>query len=337
MKSKIFISYSRCDLAFAQSFVAEIEKAAGIKPWVDLSGVETGEQFTDVIIQAIDSCEIFVFLISRSSLESPWTKKEVLYAKDCNKKIYPIIIDGAEPHGWFRFEFGRIDCINYAVPEQREKLLDNLAQLFSERREASAEDVFLSKARRFKTNDGVIDADERAELERLAAALGIGAVTREALIEKVECEYESPSGRQAERASEPAGGRLPEDSVSPFKSFYHRYLQLWKGIFDYRGRSGRLTYWVGVCGHLIAFLVVCVLDVALNADFTMVALFAFACVFPWLALCVRRARDAGLSPWVAVFNGAPLLMLGADASWVLLCGMVIVLGCLPGRKMSGRT
>lgn len=328
MTSKIFISYSRRDLAFAKLFVVEIEKATGIKPWVDLSGIETGEPFTDVIIQAIDNCEIFVFLISRSSLESPWTRQEVLYAKNCRKKIYPVVIDGVEPHGWFLFEFGRIDCIDYAVPEQREKVLANLAQLFPKRREASAEDVFLAKTRRFIRYDGVIDGELRMELERLAAELGIDAIARETLIEKVECEYESVS----------AVGRLPDALGSSFKSFWRRYLQVWKSILDYRGRSDRPTYWVGICGHLLAFLLVLFgLWAAVPADYVLLVClllsFDIACVMSWLSLCVRRVRDAGLPPWVVVVNGVPLFVGGAVVSLVLLCGIVIVLGCLPSRKL----
>ena len=50
-----------------------------------------------------------------------------------------------------------------------------------------AEKVFLSRARRFKTDDGVIDPDERKELDSLAERLGISILRREALIEQVEC------------------------------------------------------------------------------------------------------------------------------------------------------
>ena len=53
-----------------------------------------------------------------------------------------------------------------------------------------AEKVFLSRARRFKINDGVIDPSEREELDSLAERLGISILRREALIEQVECAFE---------------------------------------------------------------------------------------------------------------------------------------------------
>jgi len=52
-----------------------------------------------------------------------------------------------------------------------------------------AEKVFLSRARRFKTDDGVIDPSERKELDSLADRLGISILRREALIEQVECAF----------------------------------------------------------------------------------------------------------------------------------------------------
>ena len=52
-----------------------------------------------------------------------------------------------------------------------------------------AELVFLRKARRFKANDGRIDAEEKKELKDVAVELGIDPVRREELIEQVEDEY----------------------------------------------------------------------------------------------------------------------------------------------------
>lgn len=201
--SHAFISYSRLDIDFARHFVEEVASTTGVNPWIDLQGVETGSQFTDVIVGAIDKCDVLIFLISEHSLNSPWVKKEVLYAKDCGKRIFPVIIDKTIPSGWFRFEFGRIDCIDYNILEQRAKLLDNLKESLGisnvvtlqnkkdEGQKADAEAVFLKKAKRFKYNDGVIDARERVELDSTGRRLGIDAIRVEALIERVESDFDN--------------------------------------------------------------------------------------------------------------------------------------------------
>ena len=208
--SQIFISYSRKDIDFARHFVDEVTNATGVAPWIDLKGIETGAQFTDVIVGAIDRCSIFIFLISKDSLDSIWVKKEVLYAKDCEKRIFPVIIDETSPSGWFRFEFGRIDCIAYNVAEQRSKLFANLAESLGveshtavvesgscQKRKDDAEELFLSKVQRLKYNDGVIDARERAELDDVARRLGISALRAEILIEQVESKFEEEKKKEA--------------------------------------------------------------------------------------------------------------------------------------------
>lgn len=58
-----------------------------------------------------------------------------------------------------------------------------------------ADRTFLSKARRYKNNDGVIDSAERNELVELAFVLGLDSVRREFLLERVEREYEDETTR----------------------------------------------------------------------------------------------------------------------------------------------
>ena len=123
---RIFISYSRIDLVFAESFAKRVEEEVHSVPWFDLSGIETGAQFEDVIIKAIDNCDLVLFLFSENSLDSSWTKKEVMYAKNVGKKIYPVVIDGTALHGWFLFEFGDINYIDYSKCEHVEKLFRDL-------------------------------------------------------------------------------------------------------------------------------------------------------------------------------------------------------------------
>ena len=52
-KYDVFISYSRKDLELVKEFKAEIGRQVGIDCWMDMDGVESGEQFEDVIINPI--------------------------------------------------------------------------------------------------------------------------------------------------------------------------------------------------------------------------------------------------------------------------------------------
>ena len=123
----IFISYSRLDKNIVFPFVKRIEQELNTTCWIDYEGVEGGAQFEEVIVDAIDSSKVVLFMLSDNSLCSKWPKREVLYAEDEGKRVVPIIIDGKGLRRWFKFHFGNVDCIDLNEEEQCEKLLNNLS------------------------------------------------------------------------------------------------------------------------------------------------------------------------------------------------------------------
>ena len=127
MKSKIFISYARKDYDVVVRLRDEIHRRTGSLPWMDLSGIETGAQFADVIAGAIDECSLLVFVISRHSVVSEWTRREVLYALEGHKKIYPIVIDGAQMPKELRLLLSNLNCVDIRDAVQRETLFSDLA------------------------------------------------------------------------------------------------------------------------------------------------------------------------------------------------------------------
>ncbi len=126
MGREIFISYSRNDKNVVLPYVKQISEAVGKDCWIDLKGIESGVEFEDVIIKAIDECKVVLFMLSDSSLYSKWTKREVIYAEDSDKRIVPILVDGDGLRGWFKFHFGNVDFIDIKSDEQKEKLVENL-------------------------------------------------------------------------------------------------------------------------------------------------------------------------------------------------------------------
>ena len=122
----IFISYSRDDKTLVHPFVEYISNAVGKDCWIDLNSIESGEEFEEVIMKAIDECQVVLFMLSDSSLASKWTKREVYYAESEGKRIVPVIVNGEYLRGWFRFHFGNVDYININSEEQKKKLVENL-------------------------------------------------------------------------------------------------------------------------------------------------------------------------------------------------------------------
>lgn len=123
----IFISYSRLDKNIVFPFVKRIEQELNTICWIDSEGIESGSQFEEVIVNAIEESSVVLFMLSDSSINSKWTKREVLYAEDERKRIVPVVVDKKGLRKWFKFHFGNVDYIDINDEGQCDKLLNNLA------------------------------------------------------------------------------------------------------------------------------------------------------------------------------------------------------------------
>jgi TPR repeat protein len=131
-KFDIFISYSRLDFDEVNTMISRIKEAIPwINIWFDVTGIESGDEFQDKIVSAIDDSSIVLFALSENSInKSIWTKKEIMYVKNTSKRIIPVLLKGSALKGWFLFEFGTIDCIDIYIDLQWNKLIKNLSEWF---------------------------------------------------------------------------------------------------------------------------------------------------------------------------------------------------------------
>ena len=104
MKYDVFVSYSRKDTKIVDGFVNRLE-AEGVHVWIDRDGVESGDAFKRVIVNAIKESALFMFFSSVSSNNSPWTTKEVSIAVHYEKPIIPIRIDQTVYNEDIEFDF----------------------------------------------------------------------------------------------------------------------------------------------------------------------------------------------------------------------------------------
>ena len=126
MNNGVFISYSRKDLEEVKKIKYEIDKEVGIDCWMDLDGIESGEQFEDVIIEAISNSDIVLFMMSANSMQSPWALDELDFAKHEKKRVVLVSIDNAEMKGKFYFRYHKYDNIIWDNAPQRSKLIRDL-------------------------------------------------------------------------------------------------------------------------------------------------------------------------------------------------------------------
>jgi hypothetical protein len=93
----IFLSYHKRDNEFVQKFKKSLEDS-GVSVWLDSSHIRVADKLKDKIYRAIDHASYVIPVISTKSLNSDWLEREVNYAKELNKTMIPLRLDGIE-HG----------------------------------------------------------------------------------------------------------------------------------------------------------------------------------------------------------------------------------------------
>ncbi|MFD8543455.1 TIR domain-containing protein [Streptomyces sp. NPDC059649] len=89
----VFLSYAAQDATEARRLEQELA-LTGIDVWSDRK-LKAGDQWTQVITEALESAEVILVLISPSSLASEWVTREWQVALMRSKRVIPVLVNGA--------------------------------------------------------------------------------------------------------------------------------------------------------------------------------------------------------------------------------------------------
>jgi formylglycine-generating enzyme required for sulfatase activity len=106
LKTRIFVSYSRKDMAFADRLETEL-KARGFEVLIDREEIYAFEDWWKRIQSLVGQCDTVVFVLSPDAVASREALREVDYAASLNKRFAPIVCRRVE---------------NAAVPEALRRL-----------------------------------------------------------------------------------------------------------------------------------------------------------------------------------------------------------------------
>lgn len=134
--AKIFVSYSRKDKNEVYPIV-EMLQQNGYECWIDKKRINSGEVFKQLIIEAINECDVFLYMMSENSVKSEWVKKEYCLAKRKDKKIIPVLLKGAEYCDEIMFDWADVDYIDASKSGWKKKILENLHRMLDEKEEIS--------------------------------------------------------------------------------------------------------------------------------------------------------------------------------------------------------
>lgn len=125
MNHDIFISYSRYDSGVVNKLVALLEQE-GYSVWIDRDGIESGEDFKRVILNAIKESRLVLFFSSEHSNVSDWTAKEIGVAVRYKKHIVPIKLDDSNFNAAVEFDLINLDYVDYSKASIRKAMLEKL-------------------------------------------------------------------------------------------------------------------------------------------------------------------------------------------------------------------
>ena len=128
IRPKIFISYKRVDKEKVIRIKRQIEEKLDLTCWFDVDGIESDAQFANVIINAINECEVFLFMYSHAhseinDLDNDWTIREINFAQKKKKRIVFVNIDSTELTDWFEMMFGTKQQVDANSEQAMRKLL----------------------------------------------------------------------------------------------------------------------------------------------------------------------------------------------------------------------
>lgn len=127
MQHEVFISYSRKDEDSVVPLKALLNEH-GITYWIDKDGIFSGENFKEVIVDAIDTAKAVIFMSSVNSNTSCYVIREIGCAVQRNKTIIPLMLDSSPYAKSIAYDIGDIDQIEYTEPElANKKLIASLA------------------------------------------------------------------------------------------------------------------------------------------------------------------------------------------------------------------
>src|SRR6266850_2018282 len=88
-KARVFISYSRKDIAFADRLEAAL-KVRGFEPLIDRAEIYAFEDWWKRIEALIARADTVVFVLSPDAVASEVCSREVAFAASLNKRLAPI-------------------------------------------------------------------------------------------------------------------------------------------------------------------------------------------------------------------------------------------------------
>ena len=107
----VFLSYSRRDKEQVDRIV-EALISSKIEVWIDRSDIKAGKTWRQQIVEAIDTCEAFILMLSPNSVLSDNVRREIDLALDSGRTILPIRLEPVKLSAEIRYQLTGLQFID---------------------------------------------------------------------------------------------------------------------------------------------------------------------------------------------------------------------------------
>ena len=107
----IFISYSRRNTE-AINKIVDTFGSAGLGVWIDREDIKAGNSWRVQIVEAIDTCNAFVLMLSGDSAASANVHKEVILAAESGCTIFVLMLEPVKPPAEIRYQLAGLQFID---------------------------------------------------------------------------------------------------------------------------------------------------------------------------------------------------------------------------------
>jgi hypothetical protein len=124
----VFLSYAHKDNHYRKQVQKALEKR-GLSVWVDDRGISPGVSWQEAVQEAIDSACVVVVILSPDAKESRYVNRELNYADNQKKRIFPILARGSSKNA-VPFIVSGIQFINMGKVSKAKfaDIMDSLAE-----------------------------------------------------------------------------------------------------------------------------------------------------------------------------------------------------------------
>jgi hypothetical protein len=128
-ETPIFISYKQSESCSFALLLKERMQNAGLNPFLDVTNIEAGALWEEQLQKEIQNRDVFICLIAKTTLESPWVRREILEASQKPKdrgRIIPVFHNGCTLP-YLQNEWLNSAYVNKAVAQDQQEIRKTLA------------------------------------------------------------------------------------------------------------------------------------------------------------------------------------------------------------------